>query len=765
MAARESSARFGKDVSVGLLGQWTFEPVAPPWVLLAVLGFGAGIAWFQYLRREVYGVKALIMKALFGVKVAIFLVFTILLAGPQWTREAKQERPPRMVVLFDVSESMNSAEGPDQPTAFVKLRDAFLRRLYPLWQDRFQFRFYSFSSQLVSTDVERLREMTNVVGAASDLRGPVMEAISQQGANPPAAILMLTDGNHNWGPEPTSDIFRTEEDTPIPLIAVSTPSFGELRKSLAIHQVTLPSPTFAREPVEIRFQVAASGAENQEGETKMKIEYNSEGDVWEPMENGEASKPFTLLGSTNLASFGTQFPRGGRYRIQLEASAPGVESASVVHEVEVEPGRWKVALFAGVAGWRAGSLTRRIAYVPRYSLQAAISTRGGSWVFLAAGLGEEDRKLEQTHLLSLEGVASEADLYIFSGLSPAQYQLLPAGMIKERVEKGAAVLLVAGEEEPPQPSVLEAMGLSSVFAADFSNAFLSPAAREVSLTEAAAKHRATKSQTLIAAAKSLPVTLQSFGGIQPAPDSEVLIRFLGGEPCLVARTAGLNRSAFVGGSDLWRWQFQPGEESRRLYEAFNALADNLIRWLVAGEEEEKGKPVLILSQSRVPLGKSVDIGVQYAGATDSATASIHLTVTDPNRITTPLFVHSQPGGFFTAEYTPSDAGQYLFSVQDPSIPGATDEAEISVEPFSIETAISGANEDLLKTLAANTKGAWVDADRIADLDGLKQLEPIFEPRVTYRVLTEPLMSAPWFLLILVLLFGIEWFLRRTHDLP
>ncbi len=750
---------------MGFLGQWTFEPVAPPWALLAVLAFGAGIAWFQYLRREVYGVKALVMKVLFGVKLATFVIFTILLAGPQWTREAKQERPPRMVVLFDVSESMNSAEGPDKPTSFVRLRDAFLRKLYPLWQDRFQFRFYSFSSQLVSTDAERVREMTSVVGAASDLRGPVMEAISQQGANPPAAILMLTDGNHNWGPEPTSDIFKTEEDVQIPFIAVSTPSFGELRKSLAIHQVTLPSPAFAREPVEIRFQVAASGAENQEGQTKMRIEYNSEGETWELIENGEASKPFTLLGSTNLASFGTQFPRGGRYRIQLEASAPGVESASVTQEVDVEPGRWKVALFAGGAGWRAGSLTRRIAFVPRYSLQAAISTRGGSWVFLAAGQDSEERKLEQTHLLSLEGVAAEADLYIFSGLSPAQFQLLPAGMIKERIEKGAASLLLAGEEEPPPVSALEGLGLASTFAVDFSGAFVSPAAREVTLTEMATKHRATKSQTLIAAAKNLPITLQSYGGVQAAPDSQVLGQFLGGDPCLVTRTSGLNRSAFLGGADLWRWQFQPGEESRRQYDAFGSLTDNLIRWLVAGDEEEKGKPVLILSQSRIPLGKSVDIGIQYAGATESTTASVRLSVTDPNQIVTPLFVHSQPGGFFNAEYTPSDAGRSLFSVQDPSVPGATDAAEISVEPFSIETAISGANEDLLKTLATNTKGAWVDAERITDLDGMKPLEPIFEPRVTYRVLTEPLMSAPWFLLVLILLFGVEWFLRRTNDLP
>jgi hypothetical protein len=736
----------------------------PLWGILGVLVFGGFLSWLQYLRIQVYGVKARILWLLFGLRISLFLVMTLMLAGPQWTRETRQERPPRLVVLFDVSESLNSAASQEQPTAFVKLRDGFFKQLYPLWQDKFQFRFYTFASQLSSTDQEKIRILENAAGPATDLRGPVVEAISQQGTNVPAAVLMLTDGNHNWGPDPTSDIFRAgKSDKPIPFIAVSTPSFGELRKSLAIHEIVLPSPAFAKEQTEIRFQVAASGIQNQEGESKLRIEFNTEGDKWVPIEKGEMSKPLPLLGSSNLGGFNAVFPKGGRYRIHLEASAPGVTSASTTREIQVEPGRWKVALYADRTGWRSGSLIRRLVNVPRFMVHAAMGQGGGDWGYLTAGLGE-DNELKKSGLLSLEGVAADGDLYIFSGLSRPQYEALPAAAIRQRVEKGAAVLIVAGEGEPPSPGILEGLGLTETTPADFSTAYSAPVGRDLKTNEPASAHRATRAPAFINAAQDLPNSLMSYGSVKPAPETQVLLEFAGGDPALAVRSSGQSRTAYLGISDVWRWQFQPGETGTGLSAAFNSLVDNLIRWLLEGDAESASVPVLILSQARVPIGKPVDVGVQYARTTEDASATIRLTVTDSKQVVVPLPVKKLPGGFFTAQYIPADPGEYVFQVQDPAIPSASDEARISADPFSIETAISGAREDLLRALAGNTGGAWVDVERIGDLPKMKELDPIYEPRYTARVLTDPLMSGPGFFLLLVFLFSLEWVIRRTHDL-
>jgi len=236
-------------------------------------------------------------------------------------------------------------------------------------------------------------------------------------------------------------------------------------------------------------------------------------------------------------------------------------------------------------------------------------------------------------------------------------------------------------------------------------------------------------------------------------------------PVLVVKTVGDSRSAFLGASDLWRWQFRPGENAGKDYSAYSALVDRLLRWLLMGEADLGDRPRLLISQTRIPLGKTIDIGIQYGGATQEATATVHLVVADPNNRVVPLSVRRQLGGFFSTRFTPGEAGEYRFTASDPKNPSASDTVGIQVEPFSIETAVSGAREDLLEDLASKTNGVWVDVKQIGKLTGMDQLDKIYQPRVVKRTVTEPVMSAPWFFIALIFLLGLEWSLRRIKDMP
>ena len=743
----------------------TFDPVVPLWVLAAVVALGAGLAWFQYLRSAVYGVGAGARRILFGLKVLIFVLLAFLLANPLWTRETSRERPPRLVVLFDTSESMNSVGSPEAPTAFAKLRDGFFKKVYPLWGDKFQIRFYTFSSQAATTDAEKLRKMTTVGGAATNIRGAVLEALSQQGTNRPAALMLLTDGNHNWGPDPTPDILKPEgDDNPVPLIAVSTPAFGELKKSLAIPQVTLPSPVFSKEDTPIRFQVVASGIEDSNAKTQMKIDFMSQPDVWEPMEKGEMEEPLKLLGPSTQGSFHTRFPESGRYRIEIEASAPGLGAASTVREIQVEPGRWKIAYFCGRVGWMSQSLVRRLTAVPRYSFEAAIGNGPDLWGFISTGEKSEDQEVKKD-VLTFEEIADSANLYIFENLSGEQQGKIPAEIVKNRVGMGAAVLLIAGSEEPPSPDFAARLGLDAVSPISFQGWFSSPSQKALLLSKDAGTHNVTSHPTLLGLGGKMPSGQQSYGGIRPNPDSQVLFEFGDNTPALVVKTVGDTRAAFLGIADLWRWQFQPGDGADEIGRAGQLLIDRLVRWLLMGEEESAGRPRLLISQTQVPLGKTIEVGVQYDRVIDEPTATVRLVVTDPHDRLSPLALQQQPGGFFTTKFTPEEAGKFAFAVSDPEIVSATDKAEIQVEPFSIETAISGAGEGMLQDLAGKSGGIWTDVEDIAAVTRAGELDKIYQPTIIRRTITEPLMSAPWIYIILVVLFSLEWTLRRTRDLP
>ena len=202
------------------------------------------------------------------------------------------------------------------------------------------------------------------------------------------------------------------------------------------------SPIFAKEPIGIRFQVVASGSNEGDCLTRLRIKRLNAEKQWENIENGEEEKSIPLLGSSNLGDFNALFPKQGRYKLEIEASSGGVRSASAVREIEVEPGRWKVALIAGRPGWDVGSIVRRAAFVPRYILQAAIARKRTDWGYIERGVEKEEETFSSNALTSLEGVCNEADLFIFVDLEKRHFEQLPVGMVAERVAEGACVLLI-----------------------------------------------------------------------------------------------------------------------------------------------------------------------------------------------------------------------------------------------------------------------------------------------------------------------------------
>ena len=100
-------------------------------------------------------------------------------------------------------------------------------------------------------------------------------------------------------------------------------------------------------------------------------------------------------------------------------------------------------------------------------------------------------------------------------------------------------------------------------------------------------------------------------------------------------------------------------------QTLGVLIDRLIRWLIIGEEEDTSIPQIMISQSRVPLGKTIEVTVQYARVIHEASATVRLSVTTPNQQIAPLPLDKKPGGYFTAKFTASDPGEFIFLAADP----------------------------------------------------------------------------------------------------
>lgn len=739
-----------------------FEPVWPVlWVLL-VLPLGGLLAWWQYLRPHWFGINRTKQILLFGLRVALFAVITLLLLNPQTNRPITRTRLPELLVLVDTSGSMFTRPDPDHPTGFQQLRDAFFKRLYPLWENKFRFKFFTFANNPASISVDDLREMEIAGGSATDLRTALRQALQQHGSLKPAAVLMLTDGNHNWGSEPTPDDLRYgESPQPVPFLAVSTESYGEIQKSLAIPQITVLNPVFAKEPTEIRYQLVGSGLVDPICKTELTISLQDEEGEYQQIDQLKQTGQVALSGPSTIGSFVTVFPEGGQYTVEIHASAAEVEPAAASREVRVEPGRLRIGLFAQRPGWNTANLVERLGTIPRFELRSAVGIGQEEWVYLTSVADESD----QHRLQSLEEVASQAELLIFSELDDRRLALLPAQRIKERLAEGAAVLWIASPEVLPPANLLQAMGLDQLLPVSFQKAQLSPNHQPVVLTPSGRTHRITGIPLLQSLSDALPDSIETYSGVQLSDEGVALLNFSNSAPLLAVQTHGDNRTAYLGAQDLWRWRFQPGSDSARYWQAYHVLADNLLKWLLFGDQQDRNIPQLVMAQSRFPMGKPIDVEAYYARAVTEPTTELTLTFTSSHNTVISAAMQARPAGYFHAQLNPVETGEFLLRVADAHRPSASSELAIRVDAFSVETALSGTNQALLQSLAESSQGLLVDVEQITDLADSEDLKPIFALQSISKTVHEPLMSDPWFFVVLLILLAAEWILRRKLDLP
>lgn len=86
----------------------------------------------------------------------------------------------------------------------------------------------------------------------------------------------------------------------------------------------------------------------------------------------------------------------------------------------------------------------------------------------------------------------------------------------------------------------------------------------------------------------------------------------------------------------------------------------------------------------------------------------------------------------------------------------------AVQAVMLETANLVADHDLLKSMAKVTGGQYFDKENIADVAKAIQKNDNIKPISSYQKKYAMMLNSPWYLAAIVLLLGIEWFLRKWN---
>ena len=233
-------------------------------------------------------------------------------------------------------------------------------------------------------------------------------------------------------------------------------------------------------------------------------------------------------------------------------------------------------------------------------------------------------------------------------------------------------------------------------------------------------------------------------------------------PLMITNSLGNKRVVSILGYDIWQWKLQVAE---KLPYYFDSLMNDLIKCLSISSDK-KLLSVKTNSKKYFP-GEEIKIEAQlynqaFSPVTD-AEVEADIISNDENKI---VKLNHSVNGFYTGSTVIEIKGDYKIIAKS-KLSGNNIESNyynFLVGDLSLEKIETVINKNLLKKIAAKSGGRYFEIENSSELlDQLSSLDKSSEV-VETQYSEIKLSSNLYWLLLVIVLFGIEWFVRKRNGL-
>lgn len=735
-----------------------------PMAVLATLAGGVGLlALATYGRRR--GAAAPRYRLLLGgLRAAVLGLLLLCLFQPTLVISSTVPQRNFVGILVDDSRSMTLPAADGRPrSAFVAEHfggeeSELVRRL----SERFALRFFGFSSS-----ASRLQHTADLRydGTRTDLPGALERARNELSSVPLSGLVVLTDGGDNVG--------GSLEEAMVPLQAASVPVYavglGEevLEPDLQVGRVEVPRRVMEGTSLGVDVMVTGRGFGGRS--VPLLVEDEDRILAREEVEPRRDGEPTVVRVSFTLE-------RPGFHRIRFRVPPQDGEAVRRNNErsvlVEVRPDRQKILYFEGEPRFEVKFVRRAVQ--DDENVQLVILQRTAENKFLrldvddgrelAGGFPRTREELFRYQALILGSV--EASFFTHDQLD----------MIADFVSQRGGGLLVLGGRSSLAEGGYEGTPLAEALPVFLEEPAPDPRAGFTELrvrpTVAGLGHPAVRIRPAGRAGPeawdSLPPlsTLNRVVRVKPGATTLLEGRTEEAEGArrvvLAQHRYGRGKVAAFPVQDSWMWQMHadvPLDDS-----SHEIFWQQLLRWLLDGVPD----PVDVgTSQEAVEAGEEVEIRADVRDSThlgvNDARVSARVTAPDGSERTVDLQWTLDRDGLYTGRFHPEMDGDHQIAVEavraDSLLLGSS-QAFVRVGPSDREYFDAGQRRPLLERLARETGGRYYTADTAGDLP-----EDIRYTGAGVTLTEEhDLWDMPAVFLVLVLLLGAEWGLRRRRKL-
>ena len=261
----------------------------------------------------------------------------------------------------------------------------------------------------------------------------------------------------------------------------------------------------------------------------------------------------------------------------------------------------------------------------------------------------------------------------------------------------------------------------------------------------------------------LPPVLQLNSIFNPRIESKVLAEIkinnkVINSPLIITKNFSGKRSVTVLAKDIWKWKLQVAPKGIDLFDSFII---NSLRWLRAGEEQ---KLVSIKSSKKnYSQGERIEFSAQVADESLNPVSDAEIKIkirSDKNEYETDM--QNVGPGLYEGSIIINEPGDFRFTGEayEDGILLGKDNGNFNIGEIDLEMINPTMNYSLLNLLAHDSGGKFYTPDnykpviqKINRLNKVSSKEKIVKSEIT-------LWSDKWILIIAILLFSLEWFIRK-----
>lgn len=266
---------------------------------------------------------------------------------------------------------------------------------------------------------------------------------------------------------------------------------------------------------------------------------------------------------------------------------------------------------------------------------------------------------------------------------------------------------------------------------------------------------------------NLPPIPQPLSNIKVKPESRVIIKATvngqpGNNPLVITKNLGSKRSIAVIGKEIWRWKLQTAQKDLKLFDNFLLSS---ARWLNAPDEVKKVS--IKTSKKFFSMGEPIEFTAQVYDELFNplSDAEIKLLISNDD-YSNELILSSIGNGLYEGSLSLNKNGDYKFTgtaiFNGKNI--GTDNGAFNIGDLDIELADTRMNFKLLDQLSSETNGKTyinTNSDQL-----IKDLIQANQNSSKEKIITSEirLWSSETLLILVIILFSLEWFLRKRSGM-